>query len=72
MSNLVFFDGTRWLTPSTPLLPGTCRERLLSDGKISERRIRQEDLYLYQGVKLINAMRELDEEEFIPIGNIHF
>ena len=71
MSNLVFFDGIQWFTPSTPLLSGTCRERLLAERIISERPVRIVDLHLYQGVKLINAMRDFDDDEIIPIRNIH-
>lgn len=71
MSNLIFFDGISWFTPSTPLLAGTCRDRLLAEGKIEERPIRLSDLNIYQGIKLINALRDPDEEEFIPISNIY-
>ena len=70
MSNLIFFEGINWMTPAKPLLEGTCRERLLSEGRIAEASIRPEDLYHYTGVKLINAMRDPDEEEMILIGNV--
>jgi 4-amino-4-deoxychorismate lyase len=70
MSNLIFFDGAHWITPSTPLLPGTCRARLLAEGRISERVVRPSDLPLYQGVKLINAMRDIDDDEIIPVSEI--
>lgn len=70
MSNLVFFDGSHWFTPSTPLLPGTCRERLLSSSAIIERPVRVSDLNCYSGVKLINAMRDPALEELIPITSI--
>ncbi len=70
ISNLIFFDGKHWITPSTPLLPGTCRARLLDEERISERVIRVSDLKSYQGVKLINAMRDPDYEEIIPVFEI--
>jgi 4-amino-4-deoxychorismate lyase len=70
MSNLIFSDGTNWVTPAKPLLRGTCRERLLSEGKISIAAIHSEDIYKYTGVKLINAMRDPEEEEMILISNV--
>lgn len=70
MSNLIFFDGKTWVTPVKPLLKGTCRERLIFEGKITEAAIRPEDLYKSKGVKLINAMRDPDEEEMIRMKNV--
>jgi 4-amino-4-deoxychorismate lyase len=70
MSNLIFFDGAKWVTPATPLLAGTCRERLLFEGKITEAIIRPEEVHNYTGVKLINAMRDPGEEEMILTSNI--
>ncbi len=65
MSNLIFSDGKSWFTPAKPLLNGTTRERLLAGEKIVSRNIREEDIYNYEGVKLINAMRYPEEEEMI-------
>ena len=67
--NVIFFDGANWITPKNPLLKGTCRARLISDGKVSEQVIRVEDLRSLKGVKVINAMRDL-EQKMIPIENI--
>ena len=67
--NVVFYDGENWVTPKNPLLKGTCRARLISDGKVSEQVIRVEDLKNLKGVKVINAMRDL-EQKMIPIGNV--
>ena len=67
--NVIFFDGTNWITPKNPLLKGTCRARLISDGKVSEQVIRVEDLKSLKVVKVINAMRDL-EQKMIPIENI--
>jgi 4-amino-4-deoxychorismate lyase len=67
VSNLIFFDGKHWFTPKMPLLNGTCRQRLLNEGKISEMEIRVEDLSHFSGLKLINAMRFPGEEEMIRI-----
>ena len=68
-TNLCFYDGCEWITPDTPLLPGTMRQYLLDEGQIKERRIRIEDLSKYQKVSLINAMMELGDLTS-PIGSI--
>jgi 4-amino-4-deoxychorismate lyase len=70
MSNLIFFDGEKWFTPATPLLKGTCRNRLLAEGKIFEKDIYVEEIGTFTGCKLINAMRDPDEEELIPVSEI--
>jgi len=68
-ANIVFFDGKRWITPSTPLLRGTMREMLLRKGVISESVITVNDLQRYSHFKLINAMLGF-EAPILPIGNI--
>ncbi len=70
VSNLIFTDGHGWFTPATPLLKGTCRERLLAEGAIAGRDIRPDDLGNYLGCKLINAMRYPDEGPLIPVSAI--
>ncbi len=66
-SNLIFYDGRNWITPSTPLLKGTCRERLIRERKIIERKISLMELDSFLGFKLINAMIYPEEMEMIPI-----
>ena len=70
VSNLIFFSGNEWFTPSNPLLKGTCRSRLLTEGRLFEKDIRVEDIHKYIGCKLINAMRDLDEESLILVSEI--
>jgi 4-amino-4-deoxychorismate lyase len=70
ISNLIFSDGKNWFTPKTPLLKGTCRERLLHEGNISEMEIRVNDFGHFSGLKLINAMRFPEEETIILISSI--
>lgn len=60
-ANIVFWDGKRWITPSTPLLKGTTRARLLSEGKISEVLISRDDLGKFKKARIINAMNDLGE-----------
>ena len=54
--NVAFFDGIEWITPNSPLLPGTQRAFLLDAGIIQEAEIREIDLGKFSKVKLFNAM----------------
>ena len=54
--NVAFFDGTHWLTPATPLLPGTQRAFLLDQGIIGPAEIRESDIAAFQKIRLFNAM----------------
>ncbi len=56
ISNIAFFDGTKWYTPHKPLLKGTMRQKLLDEGFLQTKAIRKEDISHYQQVALINAM----------------
>ncbi|MDD5571318.1 MAG: aminotransferase class IV [Bacteroidales bacterium] len=71
-SNIVFFDGGKWLTPSTPLLKGTKREDLLRKKLIFEEQIKPGDLNKFKKACLINAMLDIDENDFISIEGICF
>jgi len=69
-TNIVLFDGKRWVTPETPLLAGTCRARLLSEGRIAGADIAPSDLRKYQSFRLINAMLPFDAQESVPVEMI--
>ncbi len=69
-SNIIFFDGKNFVTPSLPLLKGTMRQKLLDTGKISEENIRLSDLKSFQSAYLINAMLDLDDATDIKIEDI--
>ncbi len=60
-TNLCFYDGERWLTPDTPLLLGTMRQRLLDESIIHEAHILKSDISHFEKVSLINAMMELGD-----------
>lgn len=60
-SNIALYDGTMWITPSTFLLCGTKREKLIHERIIHEAVIRVEDLSRFEKVSLINTMLELGE-----------
>jgi len=68
-SNIVFTDGRQWVTPDTPLLKGTMREKLLLEGTIKEERITVDGLDRFTHFRLINAMLEF-EAPLLPIKNI--
>jgi 4-amino-4-deoxychorismate lyase len=70
-SNIVFFDGEKWITPSTYLLNGIQRQYLLAHNLIQEKEIRPADLKLFQYAKPINAMLDLDNNLSI-INNFHW
>ena len=56
LSNIAFFDGTKWFTPDKPLLEGTMRAKLIDEGFLETKEIRQKELSNYSQVALINAM----------------
>ena len=60
-ANLIFFDGSQWLTPTTFLLNGTCRKRLLNEGKIREMPIYEKDIASFECIGLINAMLDIGD-----------
>ena len=70
-SNVVFKDlNNRLYTPSSTLLAGTKRQKLLEDGIIHEREIHVSDIESYVGVYLINAMIDIEDEVFVGIDSI--
>ena len=69
-TNIVLFNGERWVTPLYPLLAGTCRGRLIREGVVTEADILADDLRHYRLFKLINAMLEFDEQEALPVDQI--
>ena len=60
IANIALFRGGMWMTPKTPLLKGTTRERLLQEGKIIEADIRVSELRTFSQVALLNAMIDFD------------
>lgn len=68
--NIIFFDGYKWFTSKTPLLKGTCRDRLIAEGVVSEVEIKTEHLADYSMFMLINAMLDFDISRALPISNI--
>ena len=69
-TNLLFFDGREWFTPSTSLLKGIKRQFLLDQKMIVEKEIREQDIRKYQKVGLINAMIDFEEMPVIPMERV--
>lgn len=58
IANLCFFDGKEWLTPKTPLLHGTTRQRLLDEYRIKCADIHYKTIMDYEKIALMNAMTD--------------
>ena len=56
IANLCFFDGRQWLTPKTPLLEGTTRQRYLDAGRIVPADIYAKNIAKYPKIAMLNAM----------------
>ncbi|MEJ5351446.1 MAG: aminotransferase class IV [Melioribacteraceae bacterium] len=69
-ANLIFSDGIIFITPSTPLLKGTKREKLLNEGIIREEEIKKSDIKKFKYVYLINSMLNLEEKYKISLEKI--
>lgn len=70
-SNILLFDGKQIVTPSTPLLAGTCRARLLAKNSIIEQSISVDELQNFESFQLVNALNDFDESRWISIKNIN-
>lgn len=66
-TNLIFFDGKEWHTPTTSLLKGTMQASLLDEGRLFEKNIKTRDLSHYQSFKRINAMMNFEEAQEFDI-----
>ena len=70
-ANIIFRQDNCWYTPKKPLLKGVKRQELLDKGLIKEKEIPLQDVIQYESIKLINAMRGLEQQE-IDVSNIVF
>jgi 4-amino-4-deoxychorismate lyase len=68
-ANIVFRRGDEWITPWSPLLKGTMRQKLIEENKIIPEKILLDDIPTFKSFKLINAMLEFDSSE-IDVSNI--
>ena len=56
IANIAFFDGAQWITPASPLLMGTTRQRLLNEKKLIEQAIHFDEISRFRGAAIFNAM----------------
>ena len=68
--NVLFFNGTSWLTPERPLLAGTRRAALLAGERVRTAVIRPSDLHYFSKVRLVNAMVRFEDKLDIPVKKI--
>ncbi|KAF0141472.1 MAG: para-aminobenzoate synthase component I [Stygiobacter sp.] len=69
-SNIVLSKGSKFFTPTSFLLSGTKRQKLLAAGVINEVEVSASDLNKYEKIYLINSMMDLDEQQGIPVEKI--
>jgi len=56
ISNIAFYDGSKWQTPICPLLEGTVRAKQLDEGFLHKKKIKKEELKNYSKIALMNSM----------------
>jgi len=61
-SNILFYDGKKWLTPALPLLRGTQREKLLVENRVFPGSISIADLLGYEKARIINSMIRFEDQ----------
>ncbi|MFO7671691.1 MAG: aminotransferase class IV family protein [Bacteroidales bacterium] len=69
-ANVVFWNGSNWVTPEFPLLEGTMRAFLLGKGIIKTAGIRIKDLSGFKSLKLINALNDWSDAPHIPVESV--
>ena len=70
-ANIVFKDTSgHWFTPSTPLLAGTKRAKLLAENKIKAVDLRPSDISKFVEARLINATTDLENSSKILVADI--
>jgi len=69
ISNIAFFDGHEWITPTSPLLNGTMRAKLIDEGFLKVKDIKANGIKNYTKFALINAMMGFREIEDYCIEN---
>lgn len=68
ISNIALFDGNRWVTPSTYILNGTTRQRLLATNVLKEIDLKHSDIKNFESIKLLNAMLDFGSMDKIDIS----
>ncbi len=55
-ANVALLQNGKWYTPENPLLKGSYRARLLSNGKISKAKIHIDQIDTFEAITIFNAM----------------
>lgn len=63
IANIAFYSGSKWITPASPLLPGTHRARLIHEKVLMEQQILEEELLSFSKIWMFNAMMS----EIMPV-----
>jgi 4-amino-4-deoxychorismate lyase len=71
IGNILFLDGKQWITPDSPLLPGTSRARLINEGIVQEKKIQLSNISKFLGFQVVNALIPFSHENQNSIENIH-
>ena len=69
-TNVAFFDGKIWWTPTTPLLKGVQRQFLLDQQIIQEKVITEQAIPSFEKIRLFNAMMDWDHAPEILINQM--
>ncbi len=69
-ANVILYDGQYWYTPANPIMHGTCRARLMEEGKVLPADIYVEHLKDFQEIRLINAMMNIDQGPRVPVAKV--
>jgi 4-amino-4-deoxychorismate lyase len=69
-TNIVFYDGSHWVTPESPLLEGTQRAKLIQQGIIIPKALHVNDLPMFKKFKCVNAMLDWNTAVDYPIEMI--
>ncbi|NCC98748.1 MAG: hypothetical protein EOL95_03460 [Bacteroidia bacterium] len=70
-ANLIFESSDGLFTPNTYLLPGTKRQYLLDMGIIRQKLITVADIKIYDRIRFINAMVDLEDNIYIDSCQIN-
>ena len=60
IANIAFYTDSGWITPKTPLLKGTTRQRLIDEDKLIEVDIKVQDIKKFSKIALLNSMIGFD------------
>jgi len=69
-TNVAFFDGKQWFTPTTYLLNGTQRQFLVDKKILLEADIRTSDVHQFQKILLYNSMLGFEESRAFDTSKI--